>query len=106
MQHILNTSGIINYTEAQYDMVRSGIGLYGYGNEASEDERLIPVATLKTIISQIHKIGPGQSVGYNRGYISDALRVTATLPLGNADGMEGSMAKERDMFPYKESWFP
>jgi alanine racemase len=87
MRHILNTSGIINYTEAQYDMVRSGIGLYGYGNEASEDERLIPVATLKTIISQIHKIGPEQSVGYNRGYIPDAQRVTATLPLGHADGI-------------------
>ncbi|HUH46703.1 MAG TPA: alanine racemase [Arenibacter sp.] len=87
MRHILNTSGIINYTDAQYDMVRSGIGLYGYGNEASEDERLIPVATLKTIISQVHKIGPEQSVGYNRGYISDTPRVTATLPLGHADGI-------------------
>lgn len=87
IRHLLNTSGIINYPEAQYDMVRSGIGLYGYGNEASEDERLVPVATLKTIIAQIHKIGPEQSVGYNRGYISDGPRVTATLPLGHADGI-------------------
>ena len=30
-KHLLNTSGIINYPEAQYDMVRSGIGLYGFG---------------------------------------------------------------------------
>ncbi|HLT50589.1 MAG TPA: alanine racemase, partial [Arenibacter sp.] len=87
IRHLLNTSGIINYTEAQYDMVRSGIGLYGYGNEASVDERLIPVATLKTIIAQIHTIGPEQSVGYNRGYIANAPRVTATLPLGHADGI-------------------
>lgn len=87
MRHLLNTSGIINYAEAQYDMVRSGIGLYGYGNEASEDKRLMPVATLKTIIAQIHSIAPGQSVGYNRGYISDTPRTTATLPLGHADGI-------------------
>lgn len=87
IRHLLNTSGIINYAQAQYDMVRSGIGIYGYGNEASEDERLIPIATLKTIIAQIHRIGPGQSVGYNRGYISDAPMVTATLPLGHADGI-------------------
>src|SRR5690554_1030372 len=87
MRHLLNTSGIINYADAQYDMVRSGIGLYGYGNEASVDERLIPVATLKTIISQIHRIGPIQSVGYNREYISDAPRIIATLPLGHADGI-------------------
>jgi alanine racemase len=86
-RHILNTSGIINYPKAQYDMVRSGIGLYGYGNEAAEDERLIPVATLKTIISQIHKIAPRESVGYNRAFISNTDKVTATLPLGHADGI-------------------
>ena len=86
-RHMLNTSGIINYPEAQYDMVRSGIGLYGYGNEAAEDEKLIPVATLKTIISQIHKIGPNESVGYNRAFVSNTSMVTATLPLGHADGI-------------------
>ena len=32
-KHLLNTSGIINYATAQYDMVRSGIGLYGFGND-------------------------------------------------------------------------
>ncbi|SMG33314.1 alanine racemase [Arenibacter troitsensis] len=86
-RHMLNTSGIINYPEAQYDMVRSGIGLYGYGNEAAEDENLIPVATLKTIISQIHKIGANESVGYNRAFVSKTPKVTATLPLGHADGI-------------------
>ncbi|MCM4173918.1 alanine racemase [Arenibacter sp. TNZ] len=86
-RHMLNTSGIINYPEAQYDMVRSGIGIYGFGNEASEDEKLIPVATLKTIISQIHKIEPNESVGYNRAFVSNTPKVTATLPLGHADGI-------------------
>ncbi|MDX1363639.1 MAG: alanine racemase [Arenibacter latericius] len=87
LKHILNTSGIINYPEAQYNMVRSGIGLYGYGNEASEDAKLIPVATLKTIVSQIHHIGPNESVGYNRGFISNSPMATATLPIGHADGI-------------------
>ena len=87
MRHMLNTSGIINYPEAQFEMVRSGIGLYGYGNHAKIDAELKPVATLKTIISQLHKIEPGESVGYNRAYQSDAYRITATLPLGHADGI-------------------
>lgn len=86
-KHLLNTSGIINYPEAQFDMVRSGIGLYGYGNQAEMDAKLKPVATLKTIISQIHKIEPGETVGYNRAYASDASKITATLPLGHADGI-------------------
>ncbi len=87
MKHLLNTSGIINFPQAQFDMVRSGIGLYGYGNEAAIDAKLIPVATLKTVISQLHSIKAGESVGYNKGFVSDSPRTTATLPLGHADGI-------------------
>ncbi len=86
-RHMLNTSGIINYPEAQFEMVRSGIGLYGYGNNTKVDAQLKPVATLKTIISQMHKIEPNESVGYNRAYKSEGYRTTATLPLGHADGI-------------------
>tara|TARA_R110002051_G_scaffold271988_1_gene332490 strand:- start:112 stop:1221 length:1110 start_codon:yes stop_codon:yes gene_type:complete len=86
-RHILNTSGIINYAEAQFDMVRSGIGLYGYGNEARIDKELRPIATLKTIISQLHVLEANESVGYNRAYKVDSKKVSATLPLGHADGI-------------------
>ncbi len=86
-RHMLNTSGIINYPEAQFEMVRSGIGLYGYGNAKAIDAKLKPVAQLKTIISQLHKIEPNESVGYNRSYKSEGYRITATLPLGHADGI-------------------
>ncbi|MEO9511141.1 MAG: alanine racemase [Flavobacteriaceae bacterium] len=86
-RHMLNTSGVLNYPEAQFEMVRSGIGLYGYGNDPAVDEALRPVAVLKTIISQIHHIGPNESVGYNRAFISKNHKTTATLPLGHADGI-------------------
>ncbi|WGK65874.1 alanine racemase [Croceiramulus getboli] len=85
--HQSNTSAVINYPEAQFDMVRIGIGLYGYGNDPSITRQLQPVATLKTIISQIHQIEPGESVGYNRAYFAKAYERTATLPLGHADGI-------------------
>lgn len=86
-RHLLNTSGIINYPEAQYEMVRSGIGLYGFGNDAKIDMQLQPVTTLKTVISQIHTIAPGESIGYNRAFVSHSPRVIATLPIGHADGI-------------------
>jgi len=87
-RHLLNTSGIINYPQAQYDMVRSGIALYGYGNEAGIDKELKPVASLKTIIAQIHHLGANESVGYNRGFFTaSSPKTTATLPLGHADGI-------------------
>ncbi len=87
LTHMANTSGILNYPEAHFSMVRSGIGLYGYGNNPNFDKFLKPVATLKTIISQKHILEPGKSVGYNRGFITDKKIITATLPIGHADGI-------------------
>jgi alanine racemase len=87
MLHICNTSGILNFPDAHFDMVRSGIGLYGFGNSEKENRFLKPIAALKTVISQIHSIEKGESVGYNRGFKSDAFLKTATLPIGHADGI-------------------
>ena len=91
--HQSNTSAIINYPEAQFDMVRTGIGLYGYGNSAEEDAILVPVATLKSVISQIHTILPGESVGYNRGHKSSTPERSATISIGHADGISRAFGK-------------
>ncbi|MCB4798217.1 alanine racemase [Neotamlana laminarinivorans] len=93
--HLCNTSGILNYPEAHFNMVRSGIGLYGYGNSVKENQNLKPIGTLKTIISQIHTLKKGDSVGYNRGYISNSILKTATLPIGHADGIGRQYGNEK-----------
>ena len=85
--HMSNTSGILNYTKAHFDMVRSGIGLYGFGNSTEEDNKLKPIASLKSVISQIHSIEKGETVGYNRAYTSKGVEKTATIPIGHADGI-------------------
>lgn len=95
IKHILNTSGILNFPEAQFDMVRSGIGLHGYGNDPKYDKELKPLVTLKTVISQLHKIEPGETVGYNRAYTSSGFRTTATLPLGHADGIGRHFGRQK-----------
>ena len=87
MLHMCNTSGVLNYPEAHFDMVRCGIGLYGFGNSEKENQYLTPIATLKTVISQIHNVQKGASVGYNRAFKSETLLKTATLPIGHADGI-------------------
>ena len=85
--HLCNTSGVINYPEAHFDMVRCGIGLYGFGNSAEEDENLKPIAKLKSVISQIHLIEKDETVGYNRAYKASGFEKTATIPIGHADGI-------------------
>lgn len=87
LRHLCNTSGVLNYPEAHFDMVRSGIGLYGFGNAPEFDKKLQPVAALKTYISQIHQLQKGDSVGYNRKFIASEAMKTATLPIGYADGI-------------------
>jgi len=87
MLHQLNTSGVLNYPEAQFDMVRCGIGLYGFGNDPNFTKHLKLVASLKSIISQVHLIEPNESVGYNRAFKSTKTTKTATIPIGHADGI-------------------
>jgi Alr-MurF fusion protein len=87
IRHILNTSGISNFAEAQYDMVRLGIGLYGISNDAEEQKHLENVGTLKSIISQIRTIPAGDSVGYGRRFIAGKPAKIATIPIGYADGI-------------------
>ena len=87
LRHILNTSGISNFPEGQYDMVRLGIGLYGVSNDAEEQKYLENVSTLKSVISQIRTVPAGDSVGYGRRFMAAKPTVVATIPIGYADGI-------------------
>ncbi len=87
IRHILNTSGISNFPNSQYDMVRLGIGLYGVSNDVEEQKHLENVGTLKSIISQIRIIPAGESVGYGRRFMADKPTKIATIPIGYADGI-------------------
>ena len=87
IRHILNTSGISNFPQAQYDMVRLGIGIYGISNDPEEQPYLENVGTLKSIISQIRTIDSGESVGYGRRFVAHKTMKIATIPIGYADGI-------------------
>lgn len=94
IRHILNTSGIYNFSEHQYEMVRVGIGLYGVGNDVFEDEQLQNVATLKTLILQINDVQVGESVGYGRRFVANRKSKIATIPIGYADGIRRAWGNE------------
>jgi len=95
IRHILNTSGIYNFPEAQYNMVRLGIGLYGVGNDKTENQQLETVGTLKTVILQIKTIEPGESIGYSRRFIATEKIRIATLPIGYADGIPRAWGNQK-----------
>ncbi len=91
--HIANSAAINRFPEAQFDMVRQGIALYGVGSDAESQKKLKPVSKLKTIISQIKNIKKGESVGYSRAFIADKDMRIATIPIGYADGYNRLFSK-------------
>lgn len=104
--HICNTSGILNYPDAHFDMVRAGIGLYGFGNSEKEDANLKPIATLKSVISQIHSINSGESVGYNRAFTATKPMRSATIPIGHADGIGRQYGNKKGFVTIKQKQAP
>lgn len=104
--HLTNTSGIINYPEAHHTMVRLGIGMYGFGNTPEETAQLKNVGSLKTIVSQIHHILPGESLGYNRAFIAEKETITATLPIGHADGISRELGNGKGGVIIKNAFCP
>lgn len=87
LMHALNSTGILRFPNAHYDMVRLGIGLYGFSGSEG-DKYLSALGSFKTYIAQIHHVKAGDSVGYNRGGVADRDREIATLAVGYADGLD------------------
>lgn len=85
LRHILNTAGITTRPDAQMDMVRLGIGLYGY-DAALKNNELRTVGTLKTTVTQVKELAAGETVGYSRtGQLPKNGKI-ATVKIGYADG--------------------
>lgn len=87
IRHEANTSGILNYKTSHFTMVRSGIGLYGYGNDPEHDKNLKPISRLISQISLIREIKKGETVSYNRQFVADRDMAYAVVALGHGDGI-------------------
>lgn len=86
LKHVLNTSGITRWPDAQMDMVRIGIGLYGFDSALPDNKGLKTVATLKTTVTQVKILMPGETVGYSRKGVMPNGGKIATVKIGYADG--------------------
>jgi alanine racemase len=93
--HILNSAGISRFPDAQFDMVRLGIGLYGIGVDPEAQKQLQNVSTLKTVISQIKCIPAGDTVGYSRRHLAAHDMTIAVIPIGYADGLNRKFGNGR-----------
>lgn len=85
-RHVLNTGGIIKHSAHQMDMVRLGIGLFGFDSTGVVQPELQNTISLLSRIAQIKTVSIGETVGYSRK--GQTMRDTkiGIINLGYADG--------------------
>ena len=97
IRHCSNSAGIMDLKEAQWEMVRAGIILYGlYPSDEVHKEQmpLRPAMELKSRIVQVKQIAPGTEVSYGGIYRADTVRRIATIPVGYGDGYPRSLSNK------------
>lgn len=97
IHHILNSAGIERFTQYQMDMVRLGVGVYGIS--FVNQDFVKPAASYKCNIVQIKELNPEDgTVGYGRHGKITKPTVTATLPVGYADGINRHLGRGKAKF--------
>ena len=89
VRHCSNSAAILEMPEANMDLVRAGIALYGIypsGEMGRENVILKPALSLYSHIVHIKTIEAGESVGYGGTFTADRSTRVATVPVGYGDG--------------------
>ena len=84
--HSCNSAATVRRPSDYQNGVRVGILLFGAFPSAHVTLPLRPVLKLKTVISHLHKLLPGEGVSYGGTWSADTERLIATMPIGYADG--------------------
>lgn len=95
IRHCANSPATIRFPEVHYDMVRTGTLLYGFNPFGGLE--LEPVMELKTRITQIKHLGPGDTVGYGRLFTCRRPTDIAIVPFGFVDGIHRSASNKAYM---------
>ena len=88
VRHCANSAAIFDYPEMHLDMVRAGVVLYGLrpSEAVVHLPELRPVMQLKSVVSLVKTIRPGDTVSYGRCFVAQRPTRLATVPIGYADG--------------------
>jgi alanine racemase len=103
-KHVANSGAIVSHPDKYMDMVRFGIGLYGYPH-TRENIELKPVMELFSSISSTRVLKPGDTVSYGRVYKAKQVERIATVAIGYADGYN-RLLSNKDYLLYKNKKLP
>jgi alanine racemase len=103
-KHAVCSAACISQLQAQGDIIRLGISLYGLWPSAAAQEKgqaqninLKPVLSWKTKIIQIKNLSAGETVGYNRTYKCQQNCKIAILPVGYNEGYARALSNQAEV---------
>ena len=89
IHHCSNSAGIVEIPEANMNMVRAGITLYGLWPSDEVDKAAItlkPALELKSHVAYVKRLEAGRAISYGGTYTTETDRLIATIPVGYGDG--------------------
>ena len=97
--HAANSSALLNFPRARFNLARAGILLYGLmpSDALPRVPDLRPVMSWKTSVAQVKTLPPDSPVGYGLTYRTRGHETIAVLPVGYADGLRRTPTSWREV---------
>ena len=83
IRHASNSGAVLRHPEMSLDAVRPGLAVYGFVG----DGLLRPALALRAMVTRVHDVAPGESVGYGRAWVAERRSRIATVAIGYEDGV-------------------
>ncbi|MCX4586419.1 alanine racemase [Streptomyces sp. NBC_01481] len=91
VRHIANSPATLTLPETHFDLVRTGIAIYGVSPSPElgtpADFGLRPVMTLAASVALVKQVPAGHGVSYGHHYVTAEETTLGLVPLGYADGI-------------------
>ncbi|HWJ51321.1 MAG TPA: alanine racemase [Solirubrobacteraceae bacterium] len=97
--HAANSAAMLREEDAQFDMVRCGIAIYGmdpFGKDPAA-RALEPALELSSYVAEIKPCAVGESAGYGRQFVAEHDTCIAVLPIGYGDGWRRGLSNNADV---------
>jgi alanine racemase len=97
--HAANSAAMLRDVDAQFDLVRCGIAVYGmdpFGEDPAA-RRLEPALELSSYVAEVKRCSAGESAGYGRRFLAERDTHLAVLPIGYGDGWRRGLSNNADV---------
>jgi alanine racemase len=97
--HAANSAAMLRDADAQFDMVRCGIAVYGmdpFGEDPAM-RALEPVLELSSYVAEVKACRAGESAGYGRRFVAERDTHLGVLPIGYGDGWRRGLSNNADV---------